>query len=253
MPPFPTSAVAYLVKHLEAFSCLNVDEAPESPGLYAWYGLLNAGPQDWELNLAAGEDLGAQACRTLLQQHSSRFASPPLRLEARGTFSSIWRGDLRDASAERLRTILAGEVAAVEKDPTSDENQQRLLDSVLASSKLREILLGILKAATPILSAPMYIGVAMSLRARLRQHVDMLFKLASTAPASPRERERLLADSRFASRAIGMGFSADTLSVWTLNLASLYPDHSDQEALRVVAETAEWLLNRWHRPLLGRR
>lgn len=51
-----------------------------------------------------------------------------------------------------------------------------------------------------------------------------------------------------------MGFSVDTLTAWTLSLTRLQPDTSiDVNTLRSVAETAEWLLNRWYRPMLGKR
>jgi hypothetical protein len=201
--------------------------------------------------LADGEDLGDQASRSLLQRHSTRFASPPLKIDARGAFFTGWRGDIQDSTQDKLRAALAGKTTANEQGTGELEPSQ--LDSVLASPQHREILIGILQLATPILSSPIYIGVAKSLRTRLRQHVDVLFKLANAAPATAEERDRLLSDSRFASRAVGMGFSADTLSVWTLNLSAAYPGKSNTDALRAVAETAEWLLNRWHRPLLGRR
>lgn len=77
-----------VLKHVEAFSCLDVDEAADNPGVYAWYGALKAGPQDWEMKLLNGDDLGLRACRLLLQKHTTRHASPPITLEARGAFTT---------------------------------------------------------------------------------------------------------------------------------------------------------------------
>jgi len=243
-----------LLKHVEAFSCLDIDDAPESPGLYAWYGILKVGPQDWEMKLANGDDLGHKACRSLLQKHTTRHASPPLSLEGRGTFASMWRGDLRDMTAETLGALLAEDISA-DGNATGGESYPSQLNEVLGSSRTREILLKVLQVATPILAAPVYIGVAKSLRSRLKQHTDLLFKLSKYVSKNPEARRELVnaPKSTFASRAISMGFTVDTLTVWTLNLASVYPEKEDQDVLRAVAETAEWLLNRWYRPMLGKR
>jgi hypothetical protein len=243
-----------LLKHVEAFSCLDVDEAPDSPGLYAWYGTLKAGPQDWEMKLANGNDLGHKACRSLLQKHTTRHASPPLAMEGRGAFTTIWKGDLRDTTAETLANILAQDGATTE-DAASGDPYPGQFQEVLASERTREILLKILQIATPILAAPVYIGVATSLRTRLKTHTDLLFKLSKHVDKNPDARHELqkLTNTKFASRAVSMGFTPDSLTAWTLNLTSVYPQKADQDALRMVAESAEWLLNRWYRPMLGRR
>ncbi len=243
-----------LLKHVEAFSCLDVDEAPDSPGLYAWYGTLKAGPQDWEMKLSNGDDLGHRACRTLLQKHTTRHASPPLTLEGRGAFTTMWKGDLRDTTAETLAGILDQEASTPEY-AAGGEQYPSQLHEVLSLPRTREILLKVLQVATPILAAPVYIGVATSLRTRLRQHTETLYKLSKHVDKNPDARRELqkLQKSTFASRAISIGFSPDSLTAWTLNLASVYPKKEDQDALRMVAESAEWLLNRWYRPMLGRR
>lgn len=242
-----------LLKHVEAFSCLDVDEAPDSPGLYAWYGTLKVGPQDWEMKLSGGDDLGHRACRTLLQKHTTRHASPPLALEGRGAFATVWKGDLRDMTAETLSAILAQEAAASEDTPGEQYPSQ--LQEVLGSPRTREILLKVLQIATPILAAPVYIGVATSLRNRLKQHTELLYKLSKHVDKNPDARREMqkLQKTYFASRAVSMGFNPDSLTVWTLNLSSVYPKKEDQDALRMIAESAEWLLNRWYRPMLGRR
>ncbi len=251
------SSVPDALRHLCVFSCLNVDDAPEEPGLYAWYGLLNAGECDWKMLLVEGEDRGNDASRNLLQRHTARSSSPPLKLQARGTFSAHWTGELRDASSERLTAVLWGKHMNIQQDlgASDDDKYHQKLQEVLLSEKLREKLFFILQVATPILSAPIYIGVATNLRIRLKQHTDALFKLAHASPneLSAEDRKRLIEDGRFAARAIGMGFSPDNLSVWTLGLDAVYSGGENTEVLRKVAETAEWLLNRWHKPLLGRR
>lgn len=251
----PAKKTVNHLRHLDMFTCLEVDEAPDKPGLYAWYGLLKVGPQDWEVSLVDGEDAGQRACRTLLQRHTARYTRLPLNLEAQGTFGSSWKGKLHDLTAEKLRGILAGDQPKDIGDNNENKAYQTAIENVLSSSMLRKVMLEVLQVATPILTAPVYIGVASSLRTRLRQHTEQLFRFSEAVARSPDARETLInaSKSTFASRALSMGFTPDTLTVWTLNLAPMYPDKEDQEALRTVAEACEWLLNRWHRPILGKR
>lgn len=244
------------LKHMHRFTPLTIDEAPESAGLYAWYGTLDFGPKDWELDLVEGVDHGLGACRTLLQGHTTRFVGPPLRMAATGTFATEWRGDLRDVTSERLSEELGADSRSDRTDAPSDERVKfAKLHDILESPAQRSLLLGTLQAAVPVLSAPLYIGVAESLRVRLRQHVDQLFKLSDAVKRNPKARTKLInrEKSTFASRAISLGFTQDTIEVWALGLESLNPKHASPEQLRTIAEAAEWLLNRWHRPLLGKR
>lgn len=258
---FQPDALRQFLKYVSVYSCLNVDDATEGPGLYAWYGILSAGPRDWQLQLRDGEDQGEAACRNLLQKHCSRFDSPPLQLDARGTFSTRWRGDLRDISSQRISSTLNGASVTDEDSPwrreesKGEEDRARILSDTLRSEVDRRLLLSTLALATPILSAPIYIGVATRLRQRLRQHVDSLIKFFEATSRNPALKEQLMQHKRttFASRAIAMGFTPDMLSVWTLPLSLIGEDEHEEERLRAIAEVVEWFLNRWNRPLLGKR
>ena len=259
----PPDALRQFLKCVSVYSCLNIDDASEEPGLYAWYGILAAGPKDWALQLNGGEDEGEAASRTLLQKHCSRFDSPPLQLKARGTFSSRWRGDLRDISSQHISSVLNGsaedededELQWGREDGKKEEARGEILAGILRSESDRRLLLDTLTFATPILSAPLYIGVATRLRQRLRQHVDSLIKYSEAINRNPSLKEKLLQHKRtnFASRAVGMGFSPDMLSVWTLPLAQISKGEHPEDKLRDIAEVVEWFLNRWNRPLLGKR
>lgn len=85
---------------------------------------------------------------------------------------------MRDTTAETLVGMLAQEAATVD---ASREQYPSQLNNVLGLPRTREILLKVLQVATPILAAPVYIGVATSLRTRLRQHTDMLYKLSEAS------------------------------------------------------------------------
>lgn len=244
-------------RHVDILTPLTIDRAPEGVGLYAWYGQLSFGPKDWEQQISAGVDQGEKMTRSLLQRHTTRYASPRVKLEGRGTFSTTWRGALDDATIERLHAIISGDPIPTDSRGQvhpDDEERFEKFQYVLGRSDLRGILLDALQFCTPFVSAPIYVGVAKNLNNRLKQHTEQLFKLAELIRRNPENKRKLLESdkSTFASRAIATGFNEDTVIVWTLNLDSLFQG-VERNDLRAVAETAEWLPNRWHKPLLGRR
>jgi hypothetical protein len=260
MPAMPLPArhpLEEFVQHVDILTPLTIDRAPDSVGLYAWYGQLSFGPKDWEQQVSSGMDEGEKLCRSLLQRHTTRYTSPRVRLEGRGTFSTTWRGTLDDATIERLRAIISGETVPSESNWHIYQDDQKRFEKfqyVLARSDLRGTLLNAIKFCTPFISAPIYIGVAASLRDRLKQHTDQLFKLAELVANNPDNKKKLYESdkSTFASRALAMGFNEETVVVWTINLGSLFQG-TKRDDLRAIAESAEWLLNRWHKPLLGKR
>lgn len=245
------------VRHVDILSPLTINRASQCVGLYAWYGQISFGPKDWEQQISSGVDQGEKTCRSLLQRHTSRYTSPKVTLEGRGTFSTTWRGALDDVTIERLQAIISGEPIPKESSRQEHPDDQKRFEKfqyVLARSDLRGVLLSALKLCTPFASAPIYVGVATNLNDRLTQHTEQLFKLSELIRRNPENKKKLLDSDKtsFASRALATGFNEDTVVVWTLNLGSLFQG-VERDDLRAVAETAEWLLNRWHKPLLGKR
>lgn len=245
------------VEHVDILTPLTIHRAPDSVGLYAWYGQIAFGPKDWEQQILSGVDEGEKTCRSLLQRHTTRYSSPKINIEGRGTFSTTWRGTLDDVTIERLRATISGDTDHSENNSKGSAEELKRLERfqhVLRRSDLRGTLLKVLKVCTPFVSAPIYVGVATSLRDRLKTHTDQFFKLSQAVAKNPeRKRELLESDnSNFASRALAMGFNEDNVIAWTMNLSSMF--HAvGRDDLRSVAESAEWLLNRWHKPLLGKR
>jgi len=235
------------------YTCMTVDEAPAGVGLYAWYASLAAGPKDWEAELEQGVDVGAQRLRALLGRHTARYAAPPLELSARGTFSTVWSGSLSDETAVPIARTL--QRAPAESASDYDATRAPCLQESLDSPALRQKLVTALEAALPVLSAPLYIGVATCLRERLSTHVHQFQEFSARASKDPSVRESLrrARKSSFATRAVAMGYTPAQLVVWTLSLDEIIEEDAPPEKLRLVAEAAEWLLNRWHRPFLGRR
>lgn len=221
--------------------------APDAPGLYAWYGHLDAGPVDWELDPAAGEDKGRERLLALLNHHSARNNPPPLELRATANLNLGWRGDLDSTAATSVREVM--------DDMRDDEGSgPSALKRTLGSPVRREALVHALWQATPILSAPLYVGVTESLESRLRDHLDDLRRALDVVRRSPESREILRRRGKtFGARAVGAGYDLESLRVFTLNFDDVLDGQLDAAQARTVAEAAEWLLNRWQRPPLGRR
>ena len=241
--------------YYQLFSLETVSQAPKASGLYAWYAGLNAGLKDWELEIVDGIDVGTDRLRSLLKRHTDRYCFRELEATALGTFSQTWTGQLQDQTASSLRSALAASTNVQAQDGY-DQKRAPKLQSTLESREKRRLMVKALEMALPILSAPIYVGVADCLHTRLSQHVREIHQLTNTVLNDPASRERFRNEKKtnFALRAIAAGFSPENLQVWTFNLDLLIEDlEGKTQDARTVAEAVEWVLNRWHRPYLGRR
>jgi hypothetical protein len=225
---------------------LDLATAPDSPGLYAWYGALSLSPADYRDEVVDGVNLGPRRLRQSLARHTTRFDPRPRRLSARSEFGGRWRGELHDTGRAAIRRLLLG-------PSVSDEGIEEALGAATSSELLRRELVSILQSAQPYLTAPLYIGVTNSLRRRLREHADLYNELRDAVAGEP---ERLMNIKRatentrteFAHRAVAAEFEPENLSVYVWPYASSLSANDVDRLLR----SAEWLLNRWHRPVLGR-
>lgn len=242
-------------KYYQVFSVETVSQAPKATGLYAWYAGLNAGLKDWELEINDGIDAGTERLRKLLRRHTECYSYREIETTALGAFSQTWTGMLEDRTADILRDVLA-EPETVQEQENYDQKRAPKLRSSLESRDARYLIVKALESTIPIISAPIYVGVAECLNTRLSQHVRELNKLTNTVIKDPNSRQRLRKEKKtnFALRAVAAGFSPENLQIWTFNLESLVNDIGVQsQDPRTVSEAIEWVLNRWHRPYLGRR
>jgi hypothetical protein len=212
----------------------SVSAAPDLPGIYAWYAEIKLGPPDWIEHIDEEQDLGEVRLRSALESFSFFFARQRLSVEARSHFNVTWTGDLTEDLARRL--------AAAES---------KLLSASLQSAARRELLVRIVGAASPVFSHPLYIGVADSLRTRLRQHSDEFFNLREAQRQAPGNFTEYANEQTFAQRAFRLGLKEENLTVHftSIDLTSAL----DRDAVRQTLESAEWLLNHWSTPLLGRK
>ncbi len=251
----PNLKIQDIKKYYKVFSVETISQAPEATGLYAWYAGLNAGVKDWELDVIDGIDAGTDRLRKLLFRHTDCYSFRELETKALGAFSQTWAGQLQDQTANILRNALAKPEETQESD-NYDLKRAPKLQSTLESRNARSLMVKALETAIPVLSAPIYVGVADCLKTRLSQHVKEITALANTVIKDPKSRQRLRKEKKtnFALRTVAAGFTPENLEVWTFNLELLMEDigGKDQDP-RVVSEAVEWVLNRWHRPYLGRR
>ncbi|WP_448203535.1 hypothetical protein [Azospirillum sp. sgz302134] len=236
-----------------------VDQAPTGPGLYAWYAVFSVSLPDLARAVDAnGADQGEGRFRKVLARHLLRFQPSQIDLRARNTFGADWRGELEDYSREAIQARVLGSADKSADGAEPEASPPSTFDEVVGQQRLRQLLADVLSAATPRISAPIYIGVAKDIRSRLNQHT-VRYKQLRDAIGTDEQKLRLLRQQvrrkgmSFADRAIVQDFQPEHLWVATLPIAPLAKTQCSEQELREVAGVAEWLLNRWHRPFAGMR
>ena len=220
-----------------------VGDAPRKPGIYAWYAVPNAGPQDWAT---------ADGLRRFLAFHTRRYVTPTLRLDARTTFKRSWSGSLEETTSAYFDNAL-GLMEEPGPAPTHDEAAKgktlsAAVERVCADEQQREELVAALRAAIPVLASPLYVGISRNLRKRLQSHVRTFEQLESSDATEEDVAELLDEDKNFAARAFSRDFKADMLEVWCMPLELADVARADD-----IVKSVEFFLNRWHHPPLGRR
>jgi len=244
-----------------------VADAPASPGLYAWYGKLDSPIADYKRQIDNdGNDIGEIRFRRLLAKHLERYELSPFVVTGRGTFGTKWAGSLSDESVNIVQRAVLGDELGEDTDPYIREFAKSL-SKVAERESYRAALLDVLSRAYPAISAPIYIGVATSLKDRLSEHVGLYRQLrdAIKDPEQDLEKIRRFVErtdrgeakdgkkAGFSHRAVAQGFQPDHLFVAVLPLDDFIDSDIPVKVKREIAEVGEWLLNHWHRPFAGRR
>lgn len=238
--------------------CLQFDEldqAPEAPGIYAWYASIDIGAADWraEIDPESGTDFGQTRLRSALLNHSGKYSQQPLSLVAQGTFSDCWRGSISPTYPEVLENLLLG-LPKSETNSATAENFHK----AFKNQDSRQMIAQALDKTLPFFSSPLYIGVAKkSIKNRLNQHKNKIIGFYEKLEANPLLRDQLWEDistkeSNFAARVVMQNFSPSQLSVYICDFGLISDEKKASFDVESIAVTLEWLLNRWHRPILGR-
>lgn len=209
----------------KALKWSEIDTAPEAAGVYAWYSRLVISKADIEVIIKDVKEARLKSereARSTVEDALERFVFGPFR---ESPYQVTLRGPLKPKFS-----------GPVDHEPAKSES----LISRLASDpeRLRPIA-ELLKGAAPWFTAPLYIGMAIDLRQRLRQHRDKISQL--------REHEGNLNsddsyESGFARQVVARNFDPTNLFVYYAEVQVESSEHNDIENL----------LNRINFPIFGR-
>ncbi|HET9873185.1 MAG TPA: hypothetical protein VFP89_11415 [Propionibacteriaceae bacterium] len=230
---------------VQRLSALDVDLAPAAPGIYAWYGQLGLGPHDWRPQPKDGSDLAVGYLTKAMADFARVHQPSPIRLKGDGTYGLGWTGTLRRASI--------ADTGGTDDEPTIHAR----LAPLIGSPDVRQLLVMLLREATPVFASPLYIGVATNLRSRLAEHLKSYEDARQLIRRDPVAAKRLQFDGGdFGARLAGTGLQLEHIICWVIQ-ADLEPDAEGgsmpSASAREVAEAAEWILQRTFLPVLGRR
>lgn len=210
----------------KAYSWMEIDHVPETTGVYAWYSRLEVSRADIDSIIsevqaekARGEDLRAKAA---VERALDRFVFGPYR-------ESPYRVELRGA----LKPRYGGEV---NHEPSRSES---LVDRLAQQPDRFRMIAEILAGVAPGFTAPLYIGMAVNLRTRLRKHKRRIIELRDNG-WSPTTDD--LADAGFANQVAARGFEPTNLFVMIAEVPADTSEHNDIENI----------LNRINFPIFGR-
>ncbi|MFK0153674.1 hypothetical protein ACIQVK_16590 [Streptomyces sp. NPDC090493] len=230
------------------YSMLDVDQAPETPGLYAWYVSFRAGPHDWKMKPSPEGDQAIEGFLRLLRKYAGYYEPLPIALRGRGSYGAVWEGELQ------LDTPLHDPDEASNDTAVEEDKRLEILMDSLDSEERRRVMATILEIASPVFSSPLYIGVAENLRERLRTHRRDFTKAYDWLREHPEDAETVRAKGRtFGARAAARNMAMGHLEAWVIDLGDQADDAVTIKHLRNTAESAEWLLHRLYAPILGRQ
>jgi hypothetical protein len=215
---------------------------PSVPGIYAWYLVPGAGAADWRLDLdpSTGDDLGFNRLARVYGRHGRRLRHPTMNLDLQMPLWARWQGSIEESGHADFASLIDGLTSA-------SAGPGAKLRETLRAEKTRSILAELLESAAPRLTAPIYVGVAKNLSSRLSTHVSgfgLCLQARQSGLPTPAAYE-----GSFAERVTGADIREDDLRFAYLR-ADPVGALSDVEQ-RALVEAAEFLINRWHRPIFG--
>jgi len=208
-----------------SLSWSEIDLAPDTPGVYAWYSRLAIAKADIESvvkRVDAAKQRSEAAAREEVETALDRFIfgpyrEAPYRVQLKGALKPKYGGDIEHEPA-RPETL----VARLVQDP----------------ARIR-VIADILKGAAPWFTAPLYIGMASNLRNRLRQHKQKIVDLRDTWSAG---RVDDAPEAGFANQVVARNFDPTNLFVHVAEVDVDAGEYSDIENI----------LNRINYPIFGR-
>lgn len=208
-----------------SLSWSEIDLAPETPGVYAWYSRLVISKADIDgivKRVNEAKLLGEVQARDEVEDALDRFIFSPYR---ETPYQVALRG--------QLKPKFSGEVA---HEPTRSES---LVGRLAANPERFRAISDILKSAAPWFTAPLYIGMAINLRNRLKQHRSKIVELRDLQGYGSIEE---VPEAGFANQVVARNFDPTNLFVHIAEVNVDTGEHNDLENI----------LNRINYPIFGR-
>lgn len=213
------------IEDRQALSWSEIEQAPEVPGVYAWYSKVVISKADIDaviknVNMAQREG-GAQA-RAAVEVALNSFIFGPYQ---ETPYQVTMRG--------QLKPKFIGEIL---HEPAKSDS---LVERLSAEPERFRIIADVLKNVAPWFTAPLYIGMAKNLRVRLKQHRNKIVELRDLYGAGSRD---IVAEAGFANQVVARNFDPTNLFVHVAEIDVDTGEHNDLENI----------LNRINYPIFGR-
>lgn len=208
-----------------ALTWSEIDLAPETPGVYAWYSRLVISKADIEAIVKRVNEaklIGEAKAREEVEDALDRFIFSPYR---ETPYQVALRG--------QLKPKFSGEVA---HEPGRSES---LVGRLAANPERFRAISDILKTAAPWFTAPLYIGMAINLRSRLKQHRNKIVELRDLQGHGSIDDAT---EAGFANQVVARNFDPTNLFVHIAEVNVDTGEHNDLENI----------LNRINYPIFGR-
>ncbi|MFT3856563.1 MAG: GIY-YIG nuclease family protein [Aquabacterium sp.] len=208
-----------------ALTWSEIDLAPETPGVYAWYSRLVISKADIDDVIKrvqmARQESEAKA-RMEVEEALDRFIFSPYR---ETPYQVALRG--------QLKPKFSGEVL---HEPSKSDS---LIGRLASNPERFRTVSEVLKSAAPWFTAPLYIGMAINLRSRLKQHRNKIVELRDLQGLTSIDDA---AEAGFANQVVARNFDPTNLFVHIAEVNVDTGEHNDLENI----------LNRINYPIFGR-
>lgn len=209
----------------QALNWSEIDLAPETPGVYAWYSRLVISKADIDaiiIRIKEAKLIGDAEARIEVENALERFIFNPYR---ETPYQVTLRGPLKPK--------YNGEI--LHEPGKSDSLIARLASHPERFRKISEVL----KTAAPWFTAPLYIGMAINLRSRLKQHRNKIVELRDLQTTGSGGD---VFEAGFANQVVARNFDPTNLFVHFAEVNVETGEHNDLENI----------LNRINYPIFGR-
>jgi hypothetical protein len=208
-----------------ALTWSEIDLAPETPGVYAWYSRLvisKADIDDIVKRVRMARQESEAKARLEVEDALDRFIFSPYR---ETPYQVALRG--------QLKPKFSGEVL---HEPSKSDS---LIGRLASNPERFRTVSEVLKSAAPWFTAPLYIGMAINLRSRLKQHRNKIVELRDVQGLASIDDA---AEAGFANQVVARNFDPTNLFVHIAEVDVDTGEHNDLENI----------LNRINYPIFGR-